>query len=494
MLVIGRALATLSDIFVPIVILRVLGKSEVGILGALMLVYGTLAQLLTSGIPETVAYFLPTRTLDERAALSRRVVSALTVMAAIASVLMALAACAVWLSPALVARFATDQATPEVTRALPGMLLAMSLYPLLDMPPRMMPNLLVQEGYVTSSAGLSIFKALGGALALMVPAALGADLRWLVAATLAFGVIYLVACGLMFRTVFVGAKPVVVEVGFKQIFSFGFPLGLTDIVGMVNNSIDRFLILGAYPAARYAEYQAGAWQIPVLTSIAYSVGTAYRPRLVELFKTDRAAEAIQIWRASIAKVSLLVMPTTLIFVVCAEETMELLFSQQYVVAANVFRFFSLLTLGRVAAYGTVIVSAGRPRLVLEAAALSLVANVLVSVPLLWFIGFNGPALGTLIAFVPNVMFYCYAISRATGVPYRDVFPLRAWSRVLALSVVAAAAATAVKLGTDWNAATTLGACAIVLLTTFGVLGTLTGTVERSDWRFLSDIVRLRVFR
>ena len=100
----------------------------------------------------------------------------------------------------------------------------------------------------------------------------------------------------------------------KTLLHFGLPLGLTDIVSMLNNQLDRYLIVFFFPAAAMAEYQAGAWQIPIITTIPYTVGAVYAPRFVELFRSERALEAIEIWRQSSLKTALLVVPATMVFV------------------------------------------------------------------------------------------------------------------------------------------------------------------------------------
>jgi O-antigen/teichoic acid export membrane protein len=206
--------------------------------------------------------------------------------------------------------------------------------------------------------------------------------------------------------------------------------------------------------------------------------------LVEMFRNGRARDAIALWQASIEKVSLLVVPVALVFAVAAEEVVEILFTAEYAGAAPVLRWYSILTMGRVAAFGSVIVATGRPGFVFQASVLSLVANVALSVPLLMALGVVGPAVGTTLAFVPIVAFYTWSIARASELPMREILPLRAYGRVVAVGLLGVAAALAWKLGMEGSAGFMLAGQALLLLGTFAAVGTLTGLVTREDWRYV----------
>src|SRR6188768_2233398 len=79
-LVLGKILATLSEAVVPLVIVRLLGKADVGILSGLLLVYSTVALVLTAGFPETLTFYLPTRAPAERKAIAGKVAQALLLL------------------------------------------------------------------------------------------------------------------------------------------------------------------------------------------------------------------------------------------------------------------------------------------------------------------------------------------------------------------------------------------------------------------------------
>jgi hypothetical protein len=100
------------------------------------------------------------------------------------------------------------------------------------------------------------------------------------------------------------------------------------------------------------------------------------------------------------------------------------------------------------------------------------------------LGFVGPAVGTVLAFIPTVIGYCYYISKASGVPLGRIYPFVGYMKVLLLGLVAASGAVAFKVSVTLPAAIKLGGEAMILLLTFGLIGTALGMIRRSDWRFL----------
>lgn len=491
-LVLGKVLATLSDFIVPLVIVRLLGKVEVGVLAALLLIYSTVAMVLTAGFPETLSYFLPARPATERRAIAWAVSRALFLLGCATGLLMLALALVPLVHPGLAAALVGEGSA--IGGESLSYLAILALLPLADLPARLLPNLLVVERRARAAAGLGVVKSLGGSLAAIVPLALTQDLMTVVACITAFGVAYGLFVPIYLRALFRGVESAPSPVTSRELVRFAIPLGLTDIVSLLNSQLDRYLVLFFFTAAVFAEYQAGAWQVPMIATIPYAVGVAYTPRLVAWFKEGRPREAIDVWRASITKVSLLVVPLTMVFVVAAEETMELLFTRDYVGAAGVFRIYSILTLGRVATFGSVIVAAGKPRFVLFAALLSFASNAVLSVPLVVLIGPEGAALGTLIAFVPTATYYCWAIGRASGLPLREVFPMASWLRVVGVAALAAVPAVALKLGTDLAAAPTLIGVAVTLIVSFSVVGSAVGLIERTDWSYLRAWFALRILR
>lgn len=480
----GKALATVSEAVVPVVIIRLLGKTEVGILSSVLVFYSTAALLLSTGFPSALFYFLPTRSAAERGALARKLAALLTVLGGLLGVAM--------FAFGSLAETGDIGFFSEIFDASTlGLITALALYPLGDVPSRMLPNLLVLEDRTGAAAAFGIVKATGMAVATLLPILLGASLTWVLFCVGVFGLVQGFLLLLALRWLFPGSWSCRSTVSVQELVKFSIPLGLTDVVSRLNNQLDRYLIRLSFPPARFAEYHAAAFQVPVVGDISYSVGRVYAADFAILFRKGKAREAMALWRASIHKVSLLVIPITCVFLIAAEEVIELLFTADYLIAANVFRLYSCLLLGRVATFGSVIVAAGKPRLVVQAAVVTVLSNVAISVPCLYLFGFIGPALGTALAFIPSATYYCYCIATATGLKLNETFPLFDYLKVIAVATAAVVPAVVFKQLFQGPAAVKLAGISVLVLVCFGILGTLFRQITSEDWRFVRRYLRGR---
>ncbi|MCB9506505.1 MAG: oligosaccharide flippase family protein [Myxococcales bacterium] len=501
-LVLGKTAATLADIISPLLIVRLLTKSDVGVLTALLLIFQTTTVIAASGYPRTVLYYLPNRPRAERRAIAWKVARILLAFGAVGGAFLLATglfgdaitqAAASW-----AARVFNQPTWAEVDpseASVHAWLPLLALYPVLDLPARMLPNLLIVEGRARAAAGTALVKSIGETSAILIGALLGVGVGGILAGILTFAAAYLCLFGFYMVRLYRGAPKLDrAPVGFRELTDFSLPLGMTDAVNTLNKGLDRYLVLFFFTAAAFAEYQVGAWQIPVISTIAYSVGSVYLPQFKQLFDEGRHGEAIDIWRASITKVALIVVPVSVAFWVAADDLIAGFFTAEYTNAVPIFRWYTLLTMGRVASYGGPILAAGRTRYIFYASVFTLASNFVVSVPLAATVGFVGPAMGTALAFIPTVAFYGYYTSKATGVPFRRTFPLFDYLKVVAVAVAAGAVGFAAKSVLDVPSALRLVVTVAVVLAAFSAIGTALGLIERSDWRYVGDWLRLRILR
>src|SRR6188768_2814554 len=188
-LVLGKILATLSEAVVPLVIVRLLGKADVGILSGLLLIYSTVALVLTAGFPETLTFYLPTRTPAERKAIARKVAEALLLLGVLGGLVLLGLSLAARYSPSLAHGVIKNETSLSAVESLKYLAL-FAIYPIADLPGRMLPNLLIVEQRSKAAASVGIIKAVGSATAALVPVALGAPLWVVVLSIASFGVLF----------------------------------------------------------------------------------------------------------------------------------------------------------------------------------------------------------------------------------------------------------------------------------------------------------------
>ncbi len=495
-LVLGQIAANVADVLVPLFIVRLLDRDQVGIWAGVLVAYHTIAIILSGGFPSATLYSMAGKSPGERRSLVFRLIRIMFVLGALAMLVMLSLG---YLSELWSAHF--SDATAPGTRstaggsALPFELLSLlALYPLFDLPVRLMPSVLLSEGKARLSAGVGVLRSLINTAAVLIPAALGYGVKGIIVGTVLLGASQCgVFLGLMLRH-YREAPRGVPAAPARELLRVALPLGATDIINTLNARLDLWLIILVFSAEAVADYRIGAWQIPAITTLAYSTGSAYLPKLADLFQAGKPREAIALWQRAAEKVALISVPVAFVFVVGAEPFIQVAFGESYDRAVGVFRCYSLLTAGRIAAFGSVMVAAGKPGYVMRSALLTLLSNAVISVPLLLTLGFIGPALGTLIAFAPTLFFYCFFIGSAAGMSVREVFPFKAYARPLGAVSLPALLALLMITAVNLPAWLEFALAALIVLGGFSLVGTLARLITPQDWRFASDWLRLRVLR
>lgn len=485
-LVIGQIAATLADVLTPLVLVRYLGREELGVLGGLLLVYQTTTMVVASGIPRSVLYFLPGRERAVRAAIAWRLSGMLATAAGV-------------IAASFVLGFAIWQglfgAPLSETSLLPWLPL-LACWIACDIPTRMLPNVLVTEGLARSSAVVSVVRSVGSAAAVLCPAMLGLGVGSIAMAMAGWSVVYLCWCAWsLLRVLRPQAVPDGAEIPtVRDILRFSIPVGATDVINVVNKGVDRFLIMGVFPAAVWAEYQVGAWQIPVISTVAWSVGAVQMPAYRELAQRGELQEILVQWRQSVVKVSLVVVPVAMACMFAAGPLIRVLFTTAYESAVPVFVCYTAMVLGRVAFYGAPVLAMGRPDLVMSAAGFTLLSNLAFSVPLLWWLGSVGPAAGSALGMAAAMVVYCYFIGLVLQTPWHRVFPIGGWLRVVGWSTVAGGTGYLAQGMLELSDAAALPFQLVISLVMYSVIATLAGDISSADWRFVREWLTLRVLR
>ena len=492
-LVFGRFLAVMAQALIPFVIVRLLGKADVGAFSGLMLIYATVSVLFTAGFPAAVLYYLAGRDLESRAAVSRRLFRQVVALGFVVGLILY----AVGLYGDDVLRtfgqwMTSGEANPDQQTDL-SHLLWFSIFPIFDVCSRVFPNFLIAENDSRGAAVFGFLRAIGMTMGTLVPAAMGYGVPGIIAGLTVFAVLQAAYMYRVYRRKYRAAARVPCDVSVREMVKFAYPIGLTDIVSNLNAAVDRYTILFLMTASAFAEYRCGAWQLPI-TFIAYSVGHVYMPRFVELAKAGKGAEVIALWRTAIHKVSLIVVPVCVVFVVGSEEFVRLAFTDEYLAAVPIFRIYVIVTMTRVASYGAVILAAGKSIYLFRAAAFTLGSNLALTVPLALTLGFIGPALGTALALIPTIAVYCWYISKALEVPIGKTVPVMLWLKIVALAGVSAGPAIAFKLLVVPHPLVGLVAYGVSTAALFILLGRLTGLMSKADLDFGLAWLKLKFLR
>jgi O-antigen/teichoic acid export membrane protein len=325
---------------------------------------------------------------------------------------------------------------------LAALLRLFAVYPVLIAPSLAVEGVLIVSGRVLQFAVFAIASRLAVLGAGVVTVAAGGTLTHLFALILAAGVIEIAVAGMLLRGAVktfeatprpgqLSRRPTI-----REQFAIALPTGLSNMVGILNQELDKLIIAGAFSLSQFARYANGALEIPILGTIVSSVSTVLMPEFTRRYNEGDHAGVLNLWHESVCKVALLQFPLLIFFGLFASEFIVLLFSDTYRDSAVIFQIYVVATVPKLTWYGTLLVAIGRTRAPLWGSIIALTTNVILNLLFIRWIGFTGPAIATTLAAYGTTVFDLSRIRTALGVGWLGVFPWRRLALILLVGSLA----------------------------------------------------------
>lgn len=423
---VSRAVTILAQIGALAILSRALPKETTyAQLQFLLLVYGTAQVFGQLGLPDSIFYFFEKYPSEQRRSIVRFV----------SKILMwtALFSAALFLGIGL---FGTADAAYAGARPLLWMFMALLV---LELPTLPVPNVLIALDKARAAAWFNIFVGVTQFLALTLPLLSAEPLYGISIGLLSYGVLRLAVSAAIYF-LHMGAYPrIPLPAGFlRELLYYSVPLSLAQLFWTLNRQIDKYVVKEFLPADTFAEYSNGAWELPIIPTIAYSVAAVMMPQMVAHFLKHENRALLELWLRGIKKVTVIVLPLVFVFLLGAEEFMVLLYSEKYRNSALPFSIYTLILLQRVASYSNMLKALNDTRAVTYSAIYLFAINALLAVPFVLWLGVAGPPLASLIAQTFAWWYSLHVISKLLGVRFSETFPFGFYGKTLLVAIVAAA--------------------------------------------------------
>jgi len=489
--VFARIITTFIDLAIVIATIQLLSKTDFAIIGYLLMIHEVARNLATLGFPESVFYYFERVAGSAKRAFAIQTVLLLSVTAVVAAFFILVIS---YFAPTLLAEW--DQASVESVQYL---LPFMALLALLEIPTWPVTNILLALDRQKQSAWYEMITSLLTFGLLVGPLALGYPLEIAVYGLLAYGVIRFIGSWIWMRMVLPEGKLSDGEIGLKQQINFSVPLGLSSLVSKINRYADKFIVSILLPAAAYAEYTIGAQEVPIIRVIPFAVGSVLISRYVGYHLEEKKEELLQLWYKGVEKVSLIVVPLTILSIVAASDLIAIIAESEgteYRNAVLPFQIFNLIVLLRVTHYGSILQAFGDTRGVLYLSLNLVAANILLSIPFTIWFGITGTAAATLIANFYNWIITLRRIGTHMNLPASKVLPFPFYLRVLTISAISGLAVWYARFSLISAEAAVAGIffTIAVFLLIFSLAGTLFGAISAKDWKNFREWMMLKFLR
>lgn len=207
----------------------------------------------------------------------------------------------------------------------------------------------------------------------------------------------------------------------KSIIAFSIPLGLSTAISTLSLDMDKLIIGYFMNEEAVAIYSNAGKELP-FSLMASSFTAIVLPKVVRSIKLGRKEDAIFMWQCSSELCFIILCFFACASIVFAPQIITLLYSHSYLEGTSIFGIYSLVLLFRITYWGMILNAYGKTKQILYHSLFCLGVNLILSLLLYFVIGFEGPALASLISI--GVMMFTQLIhsSKLTGIKLRQIFP------------------------------------------------------------------------
>jgi O-antigen/teichoic acid export membrane protein len=374
-LIIANALKYAAGVVLPMILVRLLNQHDYGTYLQLTLLANIGTGIMVLGLPPSIYYFY---SRSHRPTLIAQTQSMLFVAGGIACTAL------VVFAPALAARMHNADLAPLLPKfaSYVGLLIAGELS---------MHVLICQDRY-RLEVGLELAETAVRVVVLAALLLLGYGLEALVAALIVYAAVRLLG-----RSYWLWTGPDSILKGTwsgrfpKMQLWYSVPLAASACVGMIGGLLDKIIVTLSFSPVDYAIYSVGALEVPLNTIFQASVANVLRASLSALIDQGRMGEVVHIWRESVRKLALVMIPSFAFLTVFAGRVIETLFTKHYDASIPIFHIYLLVIPLYMFILSAVPQVFGRTHINLYVSILTVAANALLSLVLLHVVGIFGPA-------------------------------------------------------------------------------------------------------
>ena len=223
---------------------------------------------------------------------------------------------------------------------------------------------------------------------------------------------------------FYGSKPRAFEV--KQHNTIGkqwLLLGINDILGVLVKWTDKWLILFFLPAAEFAVYFNGTYEIPVFMIILGAIGSVSLVDFSKIKENDGSGVKVLFEKPSLLMASL-VFPAFWFFLFYSDAFILTLFGSKYAASIPIFEISILILPVRIIYSTTVLQVYNRTDLIVKGSVIDFIIGVLLMWILYPFWGIRGLAIAFVISTYIQVGYYLWHTGKLIGQNISYFLPFR----------------------------------------------------------------------
>ena len=150
----------------------------------------------------------------------------------------------------------------------------------------------------------------------------------------------------------------------KRQVLYSLPFGLALILNLGSTTFDKFFINQYISPAEFGIYSISFLSIPILKQFFASIHNVVVPQISISMSNGNLKEAILLWQKTVDKTSSITIPAVILFWILAKEIITILYTEEYVEAANYYRVFILMFFVSMFSHEIILRGANKTRFIL----------------------------------------------------------------------------------------------------------------------------------
>lgn len=322
---IGSLFSFLFAIVSSAILSRYLTKTEYGTYKQVLYVYTTLQSVFTLGLPLAYSYFLPRVSKGEGKTLTRRLEIAFLALGSVFSLVLFFGAdtiAGILRNPNLGINIKIFSPTPVLVLPTMGLQGVLATY----------KQTIWNAVYIVATRILMmIFVALPVAF-------YRADCQTAVWGFVIASFISLIVAMWVKNIPYKGIKKEPCSIRYKDIFRYSVPLMIAGIYGIGAKAADQFFVSHYYGQEVFADFANGSLELPFVSMVLSAGATVLLPVFSEMVSNNEASnKIIELWKRTAVKSALLLYPLVAFFWFFADDTITLLYGDNFLTSAIYFR-------------------------------------------------------------------------------------------------------------------------------------------------------------
>ena len=185
----------------------------------------------------------------------------------------------------------------------------------------------------------------------------------------------------------------------KEQLIYSLPFGLALILNEIAVKFDKFYINQYITPVEYGVYSLAFLSIPVLNQFFSSIHDVVVPQISIYFNENKSEDGINLWKKTVEKTSSVTIPAVFLFWLLANEIITILYTEQYIEAANYYRIFVLIYFVSMFSHEIILRAANKTRFILISNIIGTTMTILLGLYLIPKMGLYGAIITALVGTV-----------------------------------------------------------------------------------------------